>query len=423
MTLTRAGGAQSPPALTPSWVPLAADSSVHAAPAGWRWHLLTDLARLESGHTPSRYHPEWWGGDIPWLALPDIRNLDGQTALETTEYTNEDGLANSSARLLPAGTVCLSRTASVGFVTVLGRPMATSQDFVNWVCGPQLDPWFLAYLLLRSRGYIRSLSSGAVHKTVYVPAVKTFQICVPPLTEQKRISLHLHQCLSAAHQALRASGEEISAADSLLPRILEQVFSPRVGRAGSNVRLSQLLRLRKEVVHPRDNPIGEAVFVGLEHIETGTGRRLGELRLEMASLTGRKPRFYQGDVVYGYLRPYLNKVWLSDFDGLCSVDQYVYEVDDSKVRAEYVAWFMRSPVYLRRAPISYTPGQLPRIRTEEVAAVEMPLPDLARQDEVLQRLNEQISAVGRMRSSLADKLTSLTHLPNALLRHAFAGDR
>jgi len=143
----------------------------------------------------------------------------------------------------------------------------------------------------------------------------------------------------------------------------------------------------------------------------------------MASLTGRKPRFYQGDVVYGYLRPYLNKVWLSDFDGLCSVDQYVYEVDDSKVRAEYVAWFMRSPVYLRRAPISYTPGQLPRIRTEEVAAVEMPLPDLARQDEVLQRLNEQISAVGRMRSSLADKLTSLTHLPNALLRHAFAGDR
>lgn len=109
--------------------PIALES--RGAPHGWKWHLLTDVARLESGHTPSRRHPEWWGGDTPWIALPDIRALDGTTAFETTETVNAAGLANSSARLLPAGTVCLSRTASVGFVTVMGRPMATSQDFVN----------------------------------------------------------------------------------------------------------------------------------------------------------------------------------------------------------------------------------------------------------------------------------------------------
>ena len=99
----------------------------------------------------------------------------------------------------------------------------------------------------------------------------------------------------------------------------------------------------------------------------------------MANLTGRKPRFYEGDIVYGYLRPYLNKVWVAEFDGLCSVDQYVYKVDTIKADTVFIAWFLRSPVYLQRAPIKTTPGQLPRIRTEEVALVELNLPPLSEQ--------------------------------------------
>lgn len=118
--------------------PLSVTSVRDPAPAGWQWRHLTSLARLESGHTPSRYHPEWWGGVIPWIALPDIRKLDGRVAHETTEYTNEAGIANSSARVLPAGTVVLSRTASVGFVTVMGREMATT---LSANMGETVTPW------------------------------------------------------------------------------------------------------------------------------------------------------------------------------------------------------------------------------------------------------------------------------------------
>jgi type I restriction enzyme S subunit len=168
--------------------PLSAGREILAAPQGWNWQLLTDLARLESGHTPSRRRPEWWGGEIPWLALPDIRQLDCQVAMETTETTNPLGIANSSARVLPADTVVLSRTASVGFVAMMGRPMATSQDFVNWVCGAALDPRFLMYLLRAARTAIREMSSGAIHKTVYVPTVKAFRVCIPPVEEQRRIA-------------------------------------------------------------------------------------------------------------------------------------------------------------------------------------------------------------------------------------------
>jgi hypothetical protein len=134
------------PILPEDFVPISAGAPRRSAPPRWNWHLLTRLARLESGHTPSRNHPEWWGGDIPWISLPDIRELDGRTTQQTRERTNQLGVANSAARVLPVGTVVMSRTASIGYVTIMARPMATSQDFVNWVCGPELVPEFLAYL-------------------------------------------------------------------------------------------------------------------------------------------------------------------------------------------------------------------------------------------------------------------------------------
>lgn len=196
-----------------------------AEDAGSDWTPITGVARLESGHTPSRRHPEWWGGDIPWIALPDIRNLDGKTVYETSERTNELGLANSSARLLPEGTVVLSRTASVGFVTVMGRPMATSQDFVNWVPGPKLRPWFLAYALIGARDYLRELSSGAVHKTIYMPTLKNLHIRLPALTDQDRA---LEQ-IRASHETLRAAmtalEQQNTAVEALPQALLSAAFT------------------------------------------------------------------------------------------------------------------------------------------------------------------------------------------------------
>ncbi|MGD1039153.1 MAG: restriction endonuclease subunit S [Roseiarcus sp.] len=184
------------------------------------------MARLESGHTPSRRVPEWWGGDIPWLALPDIRELDGRVATKTLETTNALGLANSSARLLPRDTVCLSRTASVGFVTVLGVPMATSQDFVNWVCGPDLDPWFLANALIASQQYLRELASGAIHKTIYVPTVKLLMICTPrDVATQRRIVSNLDQVRQQVARARAAAEAQLMEIDSIESVLLSAAFS------------------------------------------------------------------------------------------------------------------------------------------------------------------------------------------------------
>lgn len=191
------------------------------------WAPLLDSCRLESGHTPSRRRPEWWGGDVPWLALPDIRKLHGKFAYETIENTNDTGLKNSSARLLPVGTVCVSRTASIGFVTLLGKPMATSQDFCNWVCDPQtLDAEFLMYAFMASQQHLRELGSGAVHKTIYMPTIQSFHLCAPALDEQRRIARRLRDRLAAA-EALSTHLRERQAEIAQLPRrLLAAAFEP-----------------------------------------------------------------------------------------------------------------------------------------------------------------------------------------------------
>lgn len=193
----------------------------------WTWLPLVEVARLESGHTPSRRHLEWWGGDVPWLGLPDIRKLHGKRAYETTENTNDAGLKNSSARLLPVDTVCLCRDASIGFVTMLGRPMATSQDFCNWVCDPErLDPEFLMYAFMASQDSLRLLGSGAVHKTIYMPTIQSFHICAPEITEQRRIAAQLRERLAAAEALTRRLRERQAAIEQLPRRLLAAEFEP-----------------------------------------------------------------------------------------------------------------------------------------------------------------------------------------------------
>lgn len=208
-----------------SITPLSLGRDEVPAPEGWRWQSLLELARLATGHTPSRRCPEYWAnGDIPWLALPDIRALDCHVVTETSEMTNAKGIANSSARLLPAGTVALSRTASVGFVTIFGREMATSQDFVNWVCGPDLNPPFLMWLLRAARPFIKGASTGAVHQTVYMDVVERFRVCIPSLEAQTTIaarldeSFRLIQHLQAAHEA------QLEALDKLPGAYLREAF-------------------------------------------------------------------------------------------------------------------------------------------------------------------------------------------------------
>jgi type I restriction enzyme S subunit len=134
------------------------------------------------------------------------------------------GIENSSARILPKGTVAFCRTASVGKVAILGRDMATSQDFANWVCGPDLLPEYLYEALRASKGQFDKEKQGTTHKTIYMPVLERFRILVPPLLHQRFIA----EILDKADSVRRKRTESITLTDTLLRASFLEMFGDPV---------------------------------------------------------------------------------------------------------------------------------------------------------------------------------------------------
>mgnify|MGYP001458291490 CR=1 FL=1 len=180
---------------------------VRTIPAHWTTSKITFVARLGSGHTPSRSRPEWWVNcTIPWITTGEVEQIRDdrlEVLHETREKISHLGLINSAAVLHPAGTVVLSRTASAGFSAVMGTSMATSQDFVTWTCTPRLNPFYLLWCLRAMRtDLLNRLAIGSTHKTIYMPDLYSLRIPLPPVSEQREIVRRIRRANSTLDRLL-----------------------------------------------------------------------------------------------------------------------------------------------------------------------------------------------------------------------------
>ena len=98
--------------------------------------------------------------------------------------------------------------------------MCTSQDFVNWVCGEELDPTYLMRALMQAREYLRSLASGSTHKTIYFPTVEKLYVLLPPFSMQKEFASRVSEIheMKAEQTASRAH------LDALFSSMLHRAF-------------------------------------------------------------------------------------------------------------------------------------------------------------------------------------------------------
>ena len=391
-------------------------------PADWKWAMLGDLC-LKTETTDPRKSP-----DIEFRYI-DISSIDrlAKSINSPAKLLGKDA-PSRARRVVRSGDVLVATTRpNLNAVALVGN------EFDGHVCSTGicvlrpdrdlLDSSFL-YFATRTESFINSLSGsgqGAMYPAVTDKQVLGQNIPLPPLAEQKRIVAVLSEQMEAVERAKKAAEERLDTAQALREALLHNWFAAPTCEKWPLVTLGNLVQLRNEIVHPKDNPTGAATFVGLEHIASGTGKRLGHEYIEKSELTGRKPVFRKGDIVYGYLRPYLNKVWVGEFDGLCSVDQYVYKVDTNRVRPCFLARFMRSGIFLQRAPISESPGQLPRIRTQEVASVSINLPPLSVQKAIESSMLEQEENVETLLNAVSVEKESLDNITSALLRRAFSG--
>jgi hypothetical protein len=266
---------------------------------------------------------------------------------------------------------------------------------------------------------IRKASPGSAgrNRTLAIDRFGTLEIPLPAIGEQHQQARYLNNAAGwAAAVAWRFTHQSADSLVALLPGLVDEITQSKSVGASS---VRELAEFVSDTVHPGDNPAPAESFIGLQHIERHTGRRLGSDPIGAIAMKGRKFRFRPGDVLYGYLRPYLNKVWVADRHGLCSVDQYVLR-PRTGVSADLLAHSLRGRDVLTRA-IELTHNlQLPRLRSGLVASLILPTvaeADVTRLVAQLDEVRDRVVAVTTKRGYQEDLTAAI--VPSAM-NQAFA---
>lgn len=192
-------------------------------PKEWKYDLLDKFAIRCSGHTPSQSFPEYWNGGIKWISLADSNRLDNGYIFNTSKEISEDGVKNSSAVLLPAETVVLSRDAGIGKSAVMYEPMAVSQHFIAWKCdnSHKINSWFLYNWLQLNKTEFERQAVGSTIKTIGLPYFKKLKIALPPYQEQEKIA----QILSTWDQAISATEKLLENSQQQKKALMQQLLT------------------------------------------------------------------------------------------------------------------------------------------------------------------------------------------------------
>ena len=225
-------------------------------PGDWVKSTIGECADIYQGGTPSTTNSEYWGGDIVLLTPGEITKLKTLYVNNSERKITQEGLNDSSATLLPTGTILLCTRATIGELAIAAKPVTTNQGFKNLVCKDWIDNKFLAYLLTTYKDEMISRAIGTTFLELSKKELSRLTVHLPPLQEQRAIA-----------EALTAFDDYIADLDALIEKkkairdgALKDLVSGRTRLAGfdgewSNAKIGDILK----VLHGKNQHLIESL--------------------------------------------------------------------------------------------------------------------------------------------------------------------
>ncbi|MBO4956524.1 MAG: restriction endonuclease subunit S [Rickettsiales bacterium] len=154
----------------------------------WQEVKLWDVCKVIGGGTPSTKNCDFWNGNIPWLTPKDLSGYNNRYITKGERNITQEGLKNSSARILPKGSVLLTSRAPIGYVAIAKNDLCTNQGFKSLVLKEGYYPEFFYYLLKNNIEYIIGMGSGSTFAEISGTQVKNLEFTIPPLDIQQKIA-------------------------------------------------------------------------------------------------------------------------------------------------------------------------------------------------------------------------------------------
>lgn len=152
-------------------------------------YKLSEIGKVVGGGTPSTKHPEYYtGSGIPWITPKDLSGYDKMYISKGGRDITQEGLENSSAKLLPANSILVSSRAPIGYVAIAENEIATNQGFKSIIPNRELViPEYLYFVMKTSKQDLEQIASGSTFKEVSTKVMSNFEVEIPSLDEQSKV--------------------------------------------------------------------------------------------------------------------------------------------------------------------------------------------------------------------------------------------
>jgi len=190
----------------------------------WEVKDLEEIARIVNGGTPSTKNTSYWDGDIKWCTPTDITKCKGKYLKDTESKITRSGLDNSSATLLPKGTLLLCSRATVGELRIAYDEIATNQGFKSLVCGNRVYSEYLYYYMTIIKDKLIEKASGSTFLEISKKDIASITIELPSLPEQKAIA----QILSDMDSEIEALEKKLHKYKLIKEGMMEKLLTGKV---------------------------------------------------------------------------------------------------------------------------------------------------------------------------------------------------
>ena len=399
-------------ALVPDW------EQPYKVPQNWCWAYLTKGAAecLDSFRKPinasERANRE---GDIPYYgATGQVGWIDNFLTNEQLVLVGEDGapfldLIKDKAYIIE-GKAWVNNHAHI----LRSRFGSTGNSFL------------MHYLnIFNYHGFV----NGTTRLKLTQGSMDIMPVPIPPLPEQQRIVDRIESLFAKLDEAKQKAQDALDSFETRKAAILHKAFTGELTaqwRKEHDVGMESWAKKRfDEVATIKSNLVDPATFPDFPHIapdniEKKTGVLLEYHTVSEDGVTSGKHRFYPGQILYSKIRPYLSKVVVVDFDGLCSADMYPIE---AKGNTKCLWYYMLSEEFLEQASTAGSRSVLPKINQKELSALTVVLPTLSdEQTEIVRILDDLLAKEQQAKEAAEAVLEQIDLVKKSILARAFRGE-
>lgn len=388
-------------------------------PKGWREVALSEVAEVTSGKTPNNLEARLAekprsDRNVPFYKVGDM-NASPKYFDTARVYLAVDELATFGVAALPAQTVVFPKAG--GAIATNKKRIMRTEGAIDLNCmavlaKDGLHPSLLFYFFEGTD--LSDLATGSVLPQIGKKTVSEMRFVLPPISEQARIVEILEEQFSRLDSALASIRLVREKAAAFRRSLLHAAFSGELtggSKDWCDRAFGQVAKIASNLVSPEG--FGSFPHLAPNHIEAQTGRLLELATIAEDGVTSPKHRFFAGQIVYSKIRPYLNKVVLVDFDGLCSADMYPIETQQNP---KWLHYKMLSSEFVAAVCGSQNRTVLPKTNVRDLSAVRVAVPPLNVQvriveilDEQFSRLDNALEVTNQLEARIASERRSLLH--------------